>query len=176
MLSFATTLSDLSGSCGCSTFWKFGSFKWGALWRREVSLCLDPTQMLLGTSWKWGGCDASLVCCTAELMETYGLLSSVPLAFWKQSLLFRNFQAPAIQNYSETFFFSFLLKTLSRICQHAGSHKHVKLFGSGKWHVVRTLICRAEFWQSWLLDPWKSFSICHDYVRNNICSKPETCP
>lgn len=34
--------------------------------------------------------------------------------------------------YSETFFYPFLLKTLSRICQRAGSHKHVKLFGSGK--------------------------------------------
>lgn len=78
--------------------------------------------------------------------------------------------------YSETFFYPFLFKTLSRICQHAGSHKHVKLFGSGKRHVPCLLIHRAEFWQSWSRDPWKSFSICHAYIKNNICSKTETCP
>lgn len=77
--------------------------------------------------------------------------------------------------YLETFFYPFLCKTLSRICQHASSHKYVKLFGSGKWHVVHFLIHRAEFRQSWSLDPRKSFSICHAYIKNNICWKPETC-
>lgn len=75
------------------------------------------------------GCDASVVCCTAELTETYRLLSSVPLAFLKAELTVQKLSGTC---YSEIFFYAFLLKTLSRVCQHAGSHKHVKLFGSGK--------------------------------------------
>lgn len=46
---------------------------------------------------------------------------------------------------------------------------------SGMWYII-SFVGQNFDRLSWSLDPWKSFTICHDYKKDNTCSKTETFP